>query len=168
MTDIWSAGEKPIEGNHDRSALSKRSKLPILLPVFLPSAYAEYPAAIASFLRPHDVVIYSSAPAISPKSAQRYSSIRDLSITGSPFAREANRPSMKSRSVLPECLTGEMNPDYYTVQLVHHHQSRRMDDRRTEQRHSQKSSKNSSTMRARLSHVLHGPYRRRWYAPRLF
>jgi UDP-N-acetylmuramate--alanine ligase len=111
MTDIWSAGEKSIEGiTTDR--LYQEIKAANPLPVFY-HPRTEYSAAIAKFLRPHDVVITLGAGDITDVCkeilAHEISPYRLAVCQGGKSAE--HEVALSSARVLME----EMNPDYYTV-----------------------------------------------------
>jgi UDP-N-acetylmuramate--alanine ligase len=113
MTDIWTAGEKPIEGITTEK-LFQELKAASPFPVFY-HPRSEYSAAIASFLRPHDVVISLGAGDITEVCGE----ILELEI--SPFrlavcqgGRSAEHEvSLRSAKVLMH----EMNLDYYILRL---------------------------------------------------
>ncbi len=113
MTDIWSAGEKPIEGI-TTERLFQEIKASNPFPVFY-HPRAEYSAAIASYLRPHDVVISVGAGDITEVCTEilthEISPFRLAVCQGGKSAE--HEVALRSAKVL----TGEMNPDYYTIQL---------------------------------------------------
>lgn len=113
MTDIWSAGEKPIEGITTEKLFQEiKSSNPF--PVFYHSR-TEYSAAIASYLRSHDVVISVGAGDITEVCAEilRHE-IKPLRLAVCQGSKSAEHEvSLRSAKVI----MSEMNPDYYTTEL---------------------------------------------------
>jgi len=113
MTDIWSSGEKPIEGiTTDRLFQEIKAANPI--PVFY-HPRSEYAKAIASFLRPHDVVITIGAGDITEVSSEILKhEISPFRLAVCQGGRSAEHEvALRSSKVL----TSQMNPDYYTLEL---------------------------------------------------
>ena len=113
MTDIWSSGEKPIEGiTTDRLFQELKAANPI--PVFY-HPRSEYAAAIASFLRPHDVVITIGAGDITEVSSEILKhEISPFRLAVCQGGRSAEHEvALRSSQVL----TSQMNTDYYTLEL---------------------------------------------------
>jgi UDP-N-acetylmuramate--alanine ligase len=113
MTDIWSAGEKSIEGITTEKLYQEiKSRSPF--PVFY-HPRAECSAAIASYLRPHDVVVSIGAGDITDACTEilqhEIKPFRLAICQGSKSAE--HEVSLRSAKMI----MSEMNPDYYTTQL---------------------------------------------------
>lgn len=113
MTDIWSAGEKPIDGITVEK-LYQEIKAANPIPVFY-HPRAEFPQAIAQFLRPHDVVISLGAGDVTEVCGQvlqkEISPFRVAVCQGGKSAE--HEISLRSSMVMRK----EMNPEYYTIKL---------------------------------------------------
>jgi len=113
MTDIWAAGEKPIEGITTEK-LFQEIKAANPFPVFY-HPRAEYSAAIAAFLRPHDVVISVGAGDITKVCGEILQhEISPFRLAVCQGGRSAEHEvSLRSAKVVMEA----MNPELYTIEL---------------------------------------------------
>ncbi|HUD02102.1 MAG TPA: UDP-N-acetylmuramate--L-alanine ligase, partial [Rhabdochlamydiaceae bacterium] len=111
MTDIWSAGEKPIEGITTEK-LYRDIKAANPFPVFY-HPRAEFSTAIASFLRPHDVVISLGAGDVTEVCHEiLQKEISPYRVALCQGGRSAEHEiSLRSAKVVMEA----MHPDYYTL-----------------------------------------------------
>jgi UDP-N-acetylmuramate--alanine ligase len=113
MTDIWSSGEKPIVGITTEK-LFQDIKATSPFPVFY-YPRSEYSKAIASFLRPHDVVISLGAGDVNEvcdEILQHEISPFRLAVCQGGRSAE-HEVALRSAKVLMH----EMNPDYYSIDL---------------------------------------------------
>lgn len=114
MTDIWSAGEKPIDGISTEN-LFQAMKGANPFPIFYHSR-SQYSQAIASYLRPHDVVITLGAGDITDVCSEilrcEISPYRVAVCTGGKSAE--HEVALRSAKVLIQ----EMNPDLYTIHFL--------------------------------------------------
>jgi len=114
MTDIWSAGEKPIEGITVEK-LYQEIKEAHPIPVFY-HPRADFAEAIAKFLRPHDVVITVGAGDVTEVCGEVFqkeiSPFRLAVCEGGKSAE--HEVALRSSKVW----RGEMNPDYYNLKLL--------------------------------------------------
>ena len=113
MTDIWTAGEKPIE-DISTEKLFQEIKAANPFPVFY-HPRSEYSAAIAAYLRPHDVVITLGAGDITDVCSEiLQQEISPFKLAVCQGGRSAEHEvALRSAKVLMH----EMNPDYYTLKL---------------------------------------------------
>ncbi|HEX4839378.1 MAG TPA: UDP-N-acetylmuramate--L-alanine ligase [Rhabdochlamydiaceae bacterium] len=111
MTDIWSAGEKPIEGITTEK-LFEQIKSDNPFPVFY-HPRAEYSAAIASYLRPHDVVLSIGAGDITEVCTEILQhDIKPFRLAVCQGGKSAEHEVALSSG---KVLMSQMNPDYYTI-----------------------------------------------------